>query len=389
MKRLGLLWVLSIALFALAPSAVWAAQNQLAQVQLHCLSVRFQPANGLAGSSSSFMLTTDSTGVDLNGELAPLPSGSLRTHGSFFALVRENQRSDGFFYLDVPNSADTNTNGVPDFFEVDLPVAEVMTTGSFEGADASGKVTAVWQREAKSREGTCRVTLDGLNLAFAHKFQLMEYTGALPYRNVGGETNVTTFVTLTQKGTTLTLSGIMVFSKLGGGRLGLQSGAWKDAKAATIAFHSIEEFEREGNDYRAPLPLQDGDPTTRVEDYVSWLLRIVDRNDANGNGIPDLSDEGGQRLPPLLSLSLSGTNVLLTISGEIGRLHQVESILLLGLTNWTLVTNVTLSSDPQTLSLLVPATSITTNVTVASDGTLTFQVRRIPSRAAFWRVKVP
>ncbi|MBM3838470.1 MAG: hypothetical protein FJ398_10980 [Verrucomicrobia bacterium] len=339
-----------------------------AQVQLHCLSIRFQPAANSAAPASSFMLTTDSTGADVNGELAPLPSGGLRTHGSFFVLLRENQRSDGLFYLDVPISADRNTNGVPDFFEVDLPAAETTTSGSFEGADANGKVTAVWQREAKSREGTCRVTLEELKLTFAHKFQILEYSGALPYRNIEGETNVTATVTLTQQGTNLTWTGNMVFSKAGGGRLGLRSGFWKDSKGVTLAYHAIEDLLRQDNEYRAPFSLQDGDPATRWEDYVTWLLRIVDPNDANGNGIPDLSDEGGRRVPPRLSLSWSGTNLMLSISGEIGKRHDVETSLALGLGRWTFVTNVTLTSDPQTVPIRAPTT---------------------PTRTAFWRVKAP
>ncbi|MBI2947745.1 MAG: hypothetical protein HYY23_08860 [Verrucomicrobia bacterium] len=363
----ALRWVLLIGLLASAHSAAWAAT--VAQIQLHCLAIRFQAATNSSAPGSSFMLTTDSTGADLNGELAPLPSGGLRTHGSFFVLLRANQRSDGIFYLDVPNASDANTNGIPDFFEVDLPVTEIATSGSFESADADGKVAAVWQREAKSREGTCRVTLtgllDGLNLTFAHKFQILEYSGALPYRNIEGETNVTASVTLTQKGTNLTLSGNMVFEKTGAARLGLQSGLWKDAKTQTIAYHAIDELPRQGNEYRAPLSLQDGDVATRGEDYVSWLLRIVDPNDTNGNGVPDLSDEGGKRVPPTISLSRSGTNLLLSISGEIGKLHEVETTPALGQVNWSLVTNVTVTSDPQIVSLRVP-----TN----------------PRRTAFWRV---
>jgi hypothetical protein len=364
MKRFGLSVVGCLML--LAPGWRQTAWAATAQIQLHCLSIRFQAATNSPAPASSFMLTTDSTGAVVNGELAPLPSGGLRTHGSFFTLWRGSERSDGILYLDVPISPDTNTNGVPDFFEVDLPLAETTTTGSFESADANGQAAATWRREAKSREGTCRVALEGLSLAFAHRFQILEHFGALPYRNVEGETNVTTTVTLVQTGTSLAWTGNMVFSKAGGGRLGLQRGAWKDSSGLTVSYHAIDELPRQGNEYSAPLSLLDGDPTTRGEDYVSWLLRIVDPNDGNGNGIPDLSDEGGKRIPPVISLSRSGTNLLLSISGEIGKLHQVEMATTLGLGIWNMATNVTLASDPHTVPLRVPTPQ---------------------TRTTFWRVK--
>ena len=344
-----------------------------AQIQLHCLSVKFQPATSSAvGLNYTLELTTDASGsAGSNGELAPLPSGGASSHASFFRLSGDAliEPVSGSFFLDVPKLSDVNTNGVPDFFEVDLAVESAATGGTFDSADQSGKITAMWIRAAKSSEGMCRVTLDAYKITFTNRFEIQEFAGTLAYRNTTGETSVITAATLNRKSQTATaLSGAMIFAKQGAGRLALQAGELRSPGALALAYQAVDELERTGSRFNAAFAFKDGDPTTSLEDYVSWVLKIVDPSDSNGDGVPDLSDDGGKRLPPLLSLQPSGNDLLLSITGEIGKVHQVETIQALGQGNWTLAATVTLSNEIQTVFLRAPTNR---------------------NRVAFWRVKVP
>ena len=83
---------------------------------------------------------------------------------------------------------------------------------------------------------------------------------------------------------------------------------------------------------------------------------LDDPNDADHDGVPDLSDDIRVAPPraPILSLSRSATNLVLTISGETNRVYEIQEIAALTATNWQTVSLLTLSSDPQTVSLPLP-----------------------------------
>jgi len=54
-------------------------------------------------------------------------------------------------------------------------------------------------------------------------------------------------------------------------------------------------------------------------------------------------------------LKLGTTDVLLSISGNVGRLHLIQTNASLASTKWQLAQSVTLATDPQTVSLPLPA----------------------------------
>jgi hypothetical protein len=87
------------------------------------------------------------------------------------------------------------------------------------------------------------------------------------------------------------------------------------------------------------------------------MLSIDDPNDSNHNGIPDFSDDPSAALPraPKLDLAQTATNILLTIHGDVGRVHEIQQLSDLASNNWQTAVSVTLSKDPQTVSLPAPA----------------------------------
>jgi hypothetical protein len=106
------------------------------------------------------------------------------------------------------------------------------------------------------------------------------------------------------------------------------------------------------NYYGYPV-FNDGDPSTAAEDYYYWELSIDDTNDSDGDTIPDFSDNPQVMTPsqPMLSLENRDTNLVLSISGDLNSLCKIQEISSLGSTNWITIMSVTLTNNPQTISL--------------------------------------
>jgi hypothetical protein len=104
------------------------------------------------------------------------------------------------------------------------------------------------------------------------------------------------------------------------------------------------------------MTFADGDLTTASADYLNWILSINDANDANGNGIPDFSDDPVVKHVKL-ALSLTTTNLQLSIGGANGSVCQVQQSFTLPATNWQIVQTISVTNDPQVLTLPLPASA--------------------------------
>jgi hypothetical protein len=58
-----------------------------------------------------------------------------------------------------------------------------------------------------------------------------------------------------------------------------------------VDFFPTTMFHRNGNTYSAEVTLPDGEELTSWPDFQKWSFNIVDDNDSDGDGIPDLSDK--------------------------------------------------------------------------------------------------
>lgn len=341
-----------------------------ARLHLHSLSLRMHAAtNGETRLEFTTVSALDS--ALLNGELAPLPQSAAGTHGSFYKLSGGALPEPvfGTIFLNVPVQADANTNGVPDFYEVALEVPVTATTGTYEDFERQGSVAATWKRPAGAAAGTCQIDLAGYGLAFTNTFEILAFEGAFNYRNIDTEPNITATVQLDRQGDAAKkLSGVMTLKKVALDKLQLISGALADEAGRPLQHGGANELARVRSDYFADLFFEDGDASSSRADYIAWRLKITEPRDSNGNGIPDLSDAGGPRPPPALSLALRNGALFLRISGELGKAHHVETIGELGGPRWTLETTVTLTSDPQEVSLPIPSNR---------------------ARTGYWRVRVP
>lgn len=338
-----------------------------AQVQLHSISVRLN-----AGTASSmglnYTLEISSASLadpNLNGELAPVDASSPLSYATFFRMTGDAVFDPvfGTLRLTIPDSGDQNSNRIPDFFEVSQPLTTTSTTGTFEDFEENGAVTAIWNRPAQSRTGSCSIRFDKYNLTFNHSFEIQQFNGTFSYGST--ESTVTGFATfiMAQK-TDRTLSGTLVLDKADPDLLKLRAGTLRNQAGQTLAYKPAENLTRAGRQYTDALVFQDGDPSTTAEDYLFWKILFEDSNDSDGDSIPDLS-EGTVDRQPVLKLAVSGTNVLLTISGETGKFHEIHQAQSLIPLSWVSIGRVRLTNDPQAVNL-----------------------RRVTNRPAFLRVRV-
>lgn len=332
---------------------------ETAHVRMYCFSLRFGTGSSVDGLYS-MELGTVSSGA--NGELAP--TFASPSHISNFVLNDpvELEPLTGTIAFDVP-SADANQNGFDDFFEVSQPISGT-TTGRFATPVGNGTVRATWNRAAGSSKGTCvlRLTSDqfGQLPDMTHAFDLLEYTGTLSY--TAGTNNVTGSVSLVQTGDPSNqMGGPVEFIKSPANHLSqleIQPGVWTNAALQSLWFTNnvVQRDETVRTNYYSYMDFQDGDPATPESDYLSWVLSIDDTNDANGDGIPDFSDDPLPTAPrpPVLALSRSNTNLVLSIAGTPGRVHEVQETLSLSTANWTTILSLTLTNDLQTVFLPVP-----------------------------------
>ena len=279
-----------------------------------------------------------------------------------------NESFPGYILLPIPIVGDVNGNGYADFFESGRSVNSATTSGSYSlSLWGSGALEATWSRAAGSSWGSCVLKFKFPSnpnltwLTFDLSFQLLEYSGPVSY--APGVTAVSGRVELIQTDKPESrLGGPVTFIKTTTNRfnaLMLQPDTWTNAAQQSLTYTN-ELFERDAqwpsNYFGYVIFDDDFNPDTRYP-FGWWVLSLDDLNDANHNGIPDFSDDQGgpePPRPPQLSLTRGATNFWLAISGEIGRVHEVQEATPVSLADWTTVWFQPLTSDPQVVSLPAP-----------------------------------
>ena len=345
------------------------ASAATAQARLFCLSLRFQTATAtLFGEKYVLDFTSDISGAALNGELWPLFDATLPSHGTYF-LLHDPALGDltGSLAMALPTAVDANANGYSDFFESSQAVQSSTTQGTYRSQVDDGTITAVWKRDAGSIFGSCALHFEsstfGPLVDFIATFQLLESTGPLTY--APGATNVLCALQLQQTGApTNLLGGAAVFSKVASDHLNLLTlmpGSWTNGGGQMLVFTN-DFYQRNlttRTNYDGFLDFADGDITTAVADYRTWSFSIDDANDSNGNGIPDFSDDPPTPArAPKLGIVNTSSNLTFSVSGDVGRLHELQEIDSLAQTNWNSRLSLVLTNDPQTFSLPLPAVPV-------------------------------
>lgn len=337
-----------------------AGATQTAQATLFCLSLRFQQGTDSSGSSTLDLSSLPGTP---NGELTPWFVSY--THRSLFVLDWSGSPISGTIYLNIyypPGQIlDANGDGFDDNFQVAQAV-DASTVGEYSTALGGGTITAAWNRAAGSKDGTCQLhlvddTFGDLGV-YRHTFEVLELTGPLTY--TPGTNAVSGYMNLSNA--TDQLHGPVNFTKLAAtdfNHLTRAAGVWTNVAWQTLTF-SEDGIQRDWHwptNYFGNVEFDDGDPSTGGVDYRWWVLSINDPNDSDHDGIPDFSDLPPPPAPrrPVLALARGSTDLSLTISGDVGRLHHIleSSDPVAG--NWKTNFSLVLTNDPQTVSLPLPS----------------------------------
>lgn len=337
----------------LAPGAAHGALT--AHSRLVCYSLRFQQGSGPSGL---YTLDLTTLAYGLNGELSPL--FGVYSHWSYYELYLGFDTMSGTVNLDTPAFTDADGNGFDDFFEVSQGVAGA-TSGIYDDdfGIGGGTIQAQWNRAAGAKDGTCVLTLTddtfGELGSFTHSFALLEYAGPLTY--TPGSDAVTGSLALAQTGApAFQMQGPFRFAKMATNRfdqLVLQPGVWTNAAAQSLVF-THQTFYRDllwPTNYYGYVEFNDGHPDTGDADYQLWLLSIDDTNDSDHDGIPNFTDDPRR---PALKLSRGPANLWLAISGDPGFVHRIQAVTNVLSTNWQPVAALSLTNDPQSVSLPLP-----------------------------------
>lgn len=265
----------------------------------------------------------------------------------------------GSLNLNLPDVQDLNNNRYPDFFEVSQGINANSVSSYFSLSSwGSGTVEASWTRAAGSSTGTCTIVLQNWRVPFLVPFEILEYTGPVSYTSAA--TKVSGSVNLARNGNPSDFyRGPFEMVKAPGdpNSLTIQPSFWTNATETLSLTNHL--FTREASwptNYAGLIHFdRDGDPWT-FQTWRYWVLSISDPNDTDGDGIPNFADDPVTVLPraPRISLDRGPSGLQLTVRGDVGFTHEVlESSDPAG--QWTMVTSVPLTSDPQVVTLPAPA----------------------------------
>lgn len=330
---------------------------------LSCLSIRVHPATFSQLGFAYRLEFSTADDASINHELAR--AGGTDEAASWAILNYPGSEALGPIVADLrlktPMAGDLDVDGVTDFLQVDRPVANLTTSGTLEvddGMDVSrGAVTATWSRAAGSASGTVqmRVSLPDFSiqdLVFNHAFEVFQYSGRIMYDVAG--TNITATMDLPRVGGGEGFRGAFPLGRMDVVTLARLPASWEGPGA--ILYEPIDTFGLEGLEttvnylgkglYAGLVILADGDPSTPFADEYDFLdLVIRDGNDADADGIPDLSDIPREVMErPGVSLRVEGGRLWATVRGVAGARCWVERADALAGWSWAKAAEVTVGA---------------------------------------------
>lgn len=346
-------------LYLLLPTA--SAVTNTATVHMYCLSIRVEP--GIARQFGlDYTLTFSSAHFNPpNHEFFPIFEDDL-SHATLFVLEGPlfPEPLTGELVVLAPEELDDNTNGVPDFYEVEAAIPTARGEGFWRTDIASGDADITWTRAAGEHRGTFTVQLTstefGMLSEFSHNFEIIEYEGPFTYEP--GDGPVTGQVELQRAGVdTARLTGPLVLTRVPTNRLsqftiGESTLTNEVGQLVPVSLGDVERDPDYAMDYFGAIAFLNGDPATPELDYELFFIGFEDPNDADADGIPDLTDDTRPPPPPPhIAIARSGTDFQLSISGEAGVTYTLERASALDLDLWTEDQEVTLVETNHVLTL--------------------------------------
>lgn len=323
LHRRGARWrfLASVFMISLLPLGVRAGT---ATVAANCRSLSLHELTGyLSGVGTIYTSITTFDGK-------PTPPLGLKVDGTFdnseelraraghpgvyeadYVAYYEGVSAYGYFSITLPTT-DSDGNGLPDVTQKDkastadfsgsgtMHYSRVGSPGSFQ--IINGHLT----RAANSVSGTFsfRSIEPSGTIDYSGGFSLNTASGTALYTR--GPVNQLTFdLMLADGSTTAAAKGSTAFNIVNPNQITIPQFTLTSA-GQSLQVQSLT-LNRTGRRYIGDMVLADGYPESSWSDYTAWVIEIEDVNDADSDGIPDLSD-APQNAPPRvwLTMPLSG-----------------------------------------------------------------------------------
>ena len=223
---------------------------------------------------------------------------------------------------------DGNQDGIPDLLQ-----PEFSGTGGFNGQTAPDApslagytVGGFFTRDANRADGTYSINLNGTaagRLTFTGQFRLVTWKGTLSYQRGPETNNASLDLTQTQgDGSTVRYTGATTFTVPNINQLVLAG-----CTLTNIIGQSIQSgpmlMTRNGNRYVGGLAFNDGSPITSWQDYANVYFSLLDTNDANGDGVPDLTSPYDP--PPVILTQPASLNAPIGSTVTLGIVYQTAT----------------------------------------------------------------
>lgn len=356
--------LLSVAyLFVASFSPISKAADVPLEVRLYCYDVLIYQGKVDFGSiEDEVRVSSQGKFNPPNDELGFAPPDIPSTHWGAFHYT-DGQLFESFafdFEMNIPGR-DVNNNGIYDLLEYSQSVPSTTTSGRYFGninsPFGSGTMQTIWSKNANSHQGSLRILFPfNQGTPSIHTFEILNYTATWNSAVKEG-TTVHGPVTLTRSGTpTSTLTGELAVSVDQQGIVKLNTTSLKDENDLSFQWATPTLMERDRTEFYEFITVDDGWLYEPTPDFWDWLIVVDDKNDFDGDGIPNLIDPPSEVPPtaPSMQIIKTANGIRLLITGDVGKAYTLESASALPPATWSNATAVTLTASPHTLDLPAP-----------------------------------
>lgn len=248
----------------------------------------FTTYDGISGTA----LFNQVDGIPIfSGELAPdsIQPGLYRMDYVLSADVV----SVGTAVVNFPTT-DADKNATPDFLQVGLSGSADFHGSVIQEKPNAGPATPMSGRLTRSPGssiGTYTATVQNSSgpISYAGKSYLVNAVGTLTYERSDQNSGIITVTVSNQDGTTNNYSATSSFTVANVNTVIFPEISLKGSNDRFILTKPFT-LTRNGKRYLGALDVYDGGLSTTWPDYIHWRLDVIDNNDADGNGISDLTD---------------------------------------------------------------------------------------------------
>ena len=258
------------------------------------------------GSASTLLFDTDASGYAIfSDEFSPNFSepGVYRTDYALY--VNKKYNAAGTISATFP-TVDSDQNGIADFLQKNKQVNASVSGKLLRQLPSLAPEIAVSGqiiRSAGSSQGTYSFTgrdPEVGNITYRGDLYLVNLLGKLKY-NPSSSTVAIEADLERESGVVLQYASTLNYSIADVNTISFPAGKFTNPNLPD-SFTKAFVLKRTGNRYLGRLEFVDAFRGTSWPDYTAWQLEIVDTNDSDRDGVPDLSDPPIVQSPPTISV---------------------------------------------------------------------------------------